>query len=145
MLHISLTILAIRHILMWNLKMVKPLHTKGAKIMKCEKCLHKSVCAVAVTPKTEIFNCNDYKDEELYIKLPCKYYDTVYLVLPGIAEVLVGTVKRISFGRTRGLVVCIGYKKISGWYTTGNFTQASFGKTVFIDKDKAEQKLQGDK
>lgn len=66
-------------------------------------------------------------------------------ILPGIAEVLVGTVKRISFGRTRGLVVCIEYKKISGWYTTGNFTQASFGKTVFIDKDKAKHKLQGDK
>lgn len=130
---------------MWNLKMVKPLHIKGVKNMKCEKCLHKSVCAVAATPKTEIFNCKDYKDEELYIKLPCKHCDTVYLVLPGIAEVLVGTVKRISFGRTRGLVVCIEYKKISGWYTTGNFTQASFGKTVFIDKDKAKQKLQGDK
>ena len=113
--------------------------------MKCEKCLHKNVCTVALAPKAEIFNCKDFEDEELYIKLPCKQYDTVSLALPGLADVLVGTVKRISFGKIKGITICIKYKKTSGMYTMGNFTQTSFGKTVFTDEESAKQKLQGEK
>lgn len=58
------------------------------------------------------------------------------LFLGGTNEVLVGTVRKLTFSDTRDIVVDIAYIK-NGYGTTGNFMSNSFGKTVFYTEQEA--------
>ena len=115
----------------------------GGVIMRCINCLHYKVCSYHIDEESEltVAECNNFADEKSYIKLPCKYGDTVYVVLPGIAEVLIGEVHKMSINKKAGLVICIRYKKPAGWNTTGNFTISSIGKTIFLNEEEAEKAL----
>ena len=77
------------------------------------------------------------------IVLPCKLYDTVYLLVKGKAEVFEGTVRRFSINQKCELIIVIEHKE-NGWYKTGNYKWSSFGKWVFLNKEDAERKLRGE-
>lgn len=112
--------------------------------MNCTNCLHYNACLGWVGNENEerfLENnspekCDCFDNKELYVKLPCKRGDRLYVVLRGTIEVLVGRVTKLTFSETRGLVVCIMYSKNS-YSTSGNFTTNSFGKTVFYTEQEA--------
>ena len=108
--------------------------------MKCTDCIHYEAC-LPFYDNIKMEVCDTFADEKSYIKLPCKYGDTVYVVLPWVAEVLIGEVHKMSINKKAGLVICIQYKKPAGWNTTGNFTISSIGKTIFLNEEEAEKAL----
>ena len=87
--------------------------------MNCTNCLHYNTCLGWVGNEDEERflesnspeKCDCFDNNELYVKLPCKSGDRLYIVLRGTNEVLVGTVRKLSFSDTRGIVVNIAYIK----------------------------------
>lgn len=77
------------------------------------------------------------------ITLPCKLYDTVYLLVKGKTDVFEGTVRRFSINQKCELIIVIDHKE-NGWRRTGNYKWSSFGKWVFLNKKDAERKLRGE-
>ena len=112
--------------------------------MNCTNCLHYNDCLGWVGKEDEERflesnspeKCDCFDNKELYVKLPCKRGDRLYIVLRGTNEVLLGTVRKLTFSDVRGIVVNIAYIK-NGHETTGNFTSNSFGKTVFYTEQEA--------
>lgn len=84
----------------------------------------------------------DYLLENGVILLPCKLYDTVYLIVKGKAEVFEAKVRRFSINHKCELIIVIEHKE-NGWYRTGNYKWSSFGKWVFLNKEEAENALTG--
>ncbi len=75
--------------------------------MKCENCLHYEACKsmVSVIERATIWYsiamrvCNNYADKDLYIKLPCKVGDTVWVIYRGYittAKVLTIYIDRVG-------------------------------------------------
>ena len=112
--------------------------------MKCENCLHYEACKsmVNVIERATMYSiamrvCNNYADKDLYIKLPCKVYDTVYIVdedsneFNGIDEC---HVRKLEWNGVFWAIFtdkdCYGY---SADY---------IGKTVFLTREDAEKKLE---
>lgn len=83
----------------------------------------------------ELRGYRDLEEQGLLLRLPCKVGDTVYEIHPSTGK--------ISQRKIKSIVVCncpdltIMYK--SG-YDYSN-VQDDFGKTVFLTKEEAEQKL----
>ena len=104
--------------------------------MKCENCLHCEVCTFARQYRG-VNKCPDFADKDLYIKLPCKVYDTVYIVdedsneFDGIDEC---HVRKLEWNGVFWAIFtdkdCYGY---SADY---------IGKTVFLTREDAEKKLE---
>lgn len=84
----------------------------------------------------------DYLLENGVITLPCKLYDTVYLIVKGKAEIFEATVRRFSINQKCELIIVIEHKE-DGWFKTGNYKWSSFGKWVFSNKKEAENALAG--
>lgn len=108
----------------------------------CKDCLSYDVCQFHIDEETKmtINECDHFKDRNRFVELPCKVGNTVYLKLDGIAEIIEGYVRKISFSRKNEIVICIGRKQ-GTYYTTGNFKLSSFGKTVFLTRELAEKAL----
>ena len=112
--------------------------------MNCTNCLHYNACLGWVGREDEERflesnspeKCDCFNNKELYVKLPCKRGDRLYIVLRGANEVLFGDVRKLTLSNKNGIIVCIGYKKGSH-YTSGNFTTNSFGETVFYTEQEA--------
>ena len=74
--------------------------------MKCENCLHYESCKsmVKVIERTTMYSiamrvCNNFADKDLYIKLPCKVGDKVWVIYRGYittAEVLTIYIDRVG-------------------------------------------------
>lgn len=108
--------------------------------MTCKDCMHYDACKF-YTDKTRFNlpknaeNCDDFKDKSKYIELPCNIGDAVYHIIREIeiAEESIYAVriyedKHIAFSASRkgGRIV---------------FRKDEIGKTVFLTKSEAEQKL----
>ena len=85
----------------------------------------------------------DYLLENGVIVLPCKLYDTIYLIVKGKAEVFEATVRRFSINHKCELIIVIEHHE-DGWCKSGNYKWSSFGKWVFLNKKDAERKLRGE-
>lgn len=85
----------------------------------------------------------DYLLENGVITLPCKLYDTVYLLVKGKTEVFEATVRRFSINQKCELIIVIEHHE-DGWFKSGNYKWSSFGKWVFLNKKEAERKLRGE-
>ena len=95
---------------------------------KCEKCLYKDVCFYEeFYNKEERENCTFYKDKSLFIELPCKIGETYYRIV----------YKRSKVGND--YFYLIREAKLN-WYNIGSVIE-DLGKTVFLDRAKAEKKL----
>lgn len=85
----------------------------------------------------------DFLLENGIITLPCKLYDTIYLIVKGKAEVFEATVRRFSINHKCELIIVIEHQE-DGWFKSGNYKWSSFGKWVFLNKKEAERKLRGE-
>ena len=124
--------------------------------MTCKDCLHYEACKEKFAGLYEIMveepkkhleldpnvekRCLHFNDRSKWVQLPCKFGDTVYLKLKGVADIIKGNVRKISFNYKNELVICISRKQ-GNYYTTGNYKMSSFGKTVFLSREEAEKKL----
>lgn len=131
--------------------------------MTCNNCIHYELCEVQAfngfnknwDPEKDWKHCGVFKDKSKYIELPCKVGDTVYCLdtlvdkdkcdkCPFYYEGGMGDYpaceKSITGSRS---AECIEIKEEIGtlkdilWWMFRN----DFGKTVFLTKSEAEQKL----
>ncbi len=107
---------------------------------KCETCYNQKVCKNAAHPADGF--CFDYESVDMTVRFPCRVGDTVYLIANGLIEPC--TVEGIYFTRRRNYVrlrPCVQrYIGNHSVYFTPSFS--SFGKTVFLLLENAEQALQ---
>lgn len=119
--------------------------------MLCKNCIHFTVCAnvyCEVTEETEIRNihgkaCYYFKDKSKYIELPCKVGDEVYV----IKNNKIHAKDVIYYNKIHSRIAeqndeywhCVDKDRIS--INTITFYPEDFGKTVFLAKSEAEQKL----
>lgn len=95
----------------------------------CKDCLHVNVCRIL-----DIDPCPHFVDHSLFVELPCKVGDTIYVVEKGkIIQDSVETLYVAYFGGDEETFQFDGIK------TDGYFSD--FGKTVFMTKEEAEQAL----
>lgn len=128
--------------------------------MKCENCIHFDVCAnqsrmwedegyrTDFNTRDDAENmCQLYKDKSLFVELPCKVGDTVYMPWKwngqkGIAQLRVTTMLEIiglglDFGTNFETDDDAYYEEYNG----GRFEIEDVGKTVFLTKEEAEKAL----
>ena len=126
------------------------------KMSKCENCIHYDVCAelMAIHKNQTIAfvkecigktnGCTHFKDKSLFVEKPCEVGQAVffYTVVDDeggypVFDILEGEV--ISFSiQKEGLWAYCRYKYgLTYWHVVDE----SFGKTVFLTKEDAEQKL----
>lgn len=106
----------------------------------CKDCINYGVCKVAeLNASNEVENwCDLFKDRSLFVKLPCKVGDFVYLVtnLRTIGKYLVTSIE------IRKSLVDINWKMIDGvGYPTPFVGAEEIGKTVFLSREEAERVL----
>lgn len=118
--------------------------------MKCENCLHYEACKsmVSVIERTTMYSiamrvCNNYADKDLYIKLPCKVGDEVYFIkfyFSYAKQPIRGMVCMIrTFSRDKDWVFGV---IMDDNHTERKFTSSDIGKTVFLTREDAENKLE---
>ena len=56
------------------------MNTKKGIIVMCQNCIHYVACQKFGVLKSDFIKCEIFKDKELYLELPCKIGDTVYVV-----------------------------------------------------------------
>lgn len=111
---------------------------------KCENCIHYDACKKISDVHGLTFGsaafCNHFKDKSLFVELPCKVRDTVYIIDEAddeCGEDYVLAVKVLNFfinehGIAVNLALPLGMR-LNTWMVVG--------KTVFLTKEEAEQKL----
>lgn len=120
--------------------------------MTCEDCIHYEVCK-RIDNKMEVKNmslnetiqemCRDFKDKFKYIELTCKVGDEVYV----IKNNKIHTKDVVYYHKIHSRIAeqneeywhCVDKDRISINVIT--FYPENFGKTVFLTKSEAEQKL----
>lgn len=118
--------------------------------MRCENCLHYEACKsmVSVIERATMYSiamraCNNYADNDLYIKLPCKVGDEVYFIKHYFSyakQPLRGTVCMIrTFSRDKDWTFGV---IMDDNHTERKFTSSDIGKTVFLTREDAEKKLE---
>jgi hypothetical protein len=105
----------------------------GMTMENCEKCYHRRLCCIVNFDKCEYF-----KDKSLFVELPCKIDDTVYML--GHESIMVLTVSNISLV-PYPLVECedTECEEYAGTY---QFETKDFGKTVFLTFGEATKALE---
>ena len=97
----------------------------------CENCIHRDVCGIDVIFEKK--GCEDFKDESLFIELPCKVGDTVYIADHWGKKVQEFHVNWFTI--TDNGVYCWEYRD------SQPITPDIWGKTVFLTPEEAEQAL----
>ena len=115
--------------------------------MTCKDCMHYEVCnALDEGGQVKILvpsQCGYFKDKTKYIELPCKVGDEVYV----IKNNKIHTKDIVYYNKIHSRIAeqneeywhCVDKDRISINVIT--FYPEDFGKTVFLTKSEAEQKL----
>lgn len=119
--------------------------------MKCENCIHYDACKKISDVHGLAFGnspfCDRFKDKSLFVELPCKIGETVYMPWKwngqeGIACLKVTTmVDIIGLGLDFGTNFETDDDAYYEEYNGGRFKIEDVGKTVFLTQKEAEDKL----
>lgn len=112
---------------------------------KCENCIHEEMCLFLKNKP-----CNHFKDKSLFVELPCKVGDVVYVPwhwtgAKGVASVKVEEIKFYDTNTSHYMFLidmesddeCFN-QSFGGWKI-----RQSIGETVFLTKAEAEKALKG--
>ena len=137
--------------------------------MTCKDCIHYDVCKRIQFPSMYGLTgdgCDHFKNKANIIELPCKAGDVVYVIEPlwyGIwgedehkcrkcehfYEGGMGDSPDCNLGKNCCYQICeneADLRDIVDWITPSHFTKTvAWGKTVFLTREEAEQKLGGAK
>lgn len=100
----------------------------------CKDCLCFDVCSIADV-MGEDYCCPDCKDRTLFIELPCKVGDTVYLIKNH--NIYERKVTRIIFD-PRTIIQLMAKDYVC---YASHIGRNDFGKTVFLTREEAERAL----
>lgn len=105
-------------------------------MMKCEDCIHFDKCSDTYEYifgnkyENEVENiCNTFKDKSLFVELPCKVGDKVYVIADGIWHCQ--EVWQFRYD------ICGLFVKTVGIYPY----DFEWGETAFLTREEAEKKL----
>ena len=117
--------------------------------MTCKDCVHYDICEMLrpiewCTGKT----CLGFKNKANFVELPCKVGDMIYLPweFDGVKSIACLTATHIIFDREHNYVKTDFHTDDEAYYDKykcGRYEFDDFGKTVFLTKEEAEQKLKG--
>lgn len=114
------------------------LGTGGLTMASCKDCIHEEVCDIFAGDLNEdgAEKCICFKDRNIFIELPCKIGDSVYVKMQfgGYAE---AEVRDYSYFISYGFCVVVTSTKFDKQYVP--FSE--FGKTIFLTREEAEQAL----
>ena len=108
--------------------------------MRCENCLHYGVCTFAKQYET-VDKCPDFADKDLYIKLPCKVGDEVWVIYRG--HITTAQVLAIYIDRDGGIfdLKIKTNKETANGFVTVIDKDYTFD-DVFLTREDAEKKLE---
>lgn len=120
--------------------------------MTCkDNCLHWEVCKLTppeyATAKYYTFcncaeKCECFKDKSKYIELPCKVGETVYHYCKSVNQIVPYVVEDIHIDKEQTRYFATAFDIYYNEYLDEiEFTEDEIGKTVFLTKSEAEQKL----
>lgn len=128
--------------------------------MTCNNCIHYELCEVQAfngfnknwDPEKDWKHCGVFKDKSKYIELPCKVGDTVYIKGVPLVVSFVCIDDEANFVIQFDCEDCykcpfyedeVSFEGEHDCRTQGHleFTESDIGKTVFLTKSEAEQKL----
>lgn len=118
--------------------------------MLCKNCVHFAVCVnvyCEVTAETEIKNihgkpCYYFEDKSKYIELPCKVGDTVYSYCKVVDQIVGYSVEDVHIDKEQTRYFATAFDVYYKEYLDEiEFAEDEIGKTVFLAKSEAEQKL----
>ncbi|MCM1225977.1 MAG: hypothetical protein NC320_00955 [Clostridium sp.] len=110
---------------------------------KCKNCYHNKVCSLARTYESEnhligyqelIEKCENFKNKDLILELPCKVGDTLYVILNKSEKFGGYYIKRerIVEISTAGRI----------WTNDCYYDNDDIGKMVFLSREEAEKALE---
>lgn len=106
---------------------------------KCENCIHNEVCDREVG--YGYAECPHHKDKSLFVEIPCKVGDTVYISdFAEVMEAFVSNIQMFYNYLTKEIEKVVDLRIIGNFSIHKNFND--FGKTVFLTKEDAEAKLE---
>lgn len=115
--------------------------------MTCKDCIHYEACKF-YTDKTRFNlpknaeNCDDFKDKSKSIELPCKVGDTVYHYCKSVNQIVPYVVEDIHIDKEQTRCFATAFDVYYNEYLDEiEFAEDELGKTVFLTKSEAEQKL----
>lgn len=124
--------------------------------MTCKDCVHYDICEkLRPIEYCMDITCSHFKNKANFVELPCKVGDTLWVVWSYTKaqqkKVYPVEVYALRYdNKKNNMRVCVeGDFKIDcydGYYThryQGTFSWENIGKTVFLTKEEAEQKLKG--
>lgn len=115
---------------------------------KCENCIHYDVCAelMAIMKNQTIAfvkecigetnGCDHFKDKSLFVELPCKVGDKLFRIFTYKMKIHDYTITEFLFNGNEILIYGEG-----GYRECAICVDKEIGKTVFLTKEQAEQKL----
>lgn len=112
--------------------------------MTCKDCVHYDICEkLRPIEYCMDITCSHFKNKANFVELPCKVGDKVWLIKSLNWQ-------RTEWGIKEGKVSMIQQKADKSWkfrvtenHSVQDYTIDSIGKTVFLTKEEAEQKLGG--
>lgn len=122
--------------------------------MTCKDCIHYEVCKDYKRNICTVCNyrheefcmhheiCDYFKDKSKCIELPCKVGDTAYHYYKSVSEILPYVVEDIYIDKEQTRYFATAFNVYYNEHLDGiEFTEDEIGKTVFLTKSEAEQKL----
>lgn len=118
--------------------------------MTCKDCMHYKLCEIQAfngfnknfEPEKDWKHCGCFKDKSKYIELPCKVGDTTYHYYKSVSEILPYVVEDIYIDKEQTRYFATAFNVYYNEHLDGiEFTEDEIGKTVFLTKSEAEQKL----
>lgn len=107
----------------------------------CKDCVHYIFCkdGSPYIEQTEDKHCRHFKNKANLIELPCKFGDKVYVPIEGTSSIFETKVLSIGVDED-GDFVLNPYEYPDDVFCVNG---VNIGKTVFLTKEEAEQKLKG--
>lgn len=114
--------------------------------MTCKDCIHYDVCnALDESGQVKILvpsQCGLFKDKSKYIELPCKIEDTVYHYCKLVNQIVPYVIEDIHIDKEQTRYFATAFDVYYKEYLDEiEFAEDEIGKTVFLTKSEAEQKL----
>lgn len=124
---------------------------------KCENCIHYERCDhyhiatdtgkyaypnIDLEKREDVEDiCDDFKSKSLFVELPCKVGDEVYITdyVTNVIEAFVSGIDMFYNYLTKKVDTSVDLRIIGNFELHKNFDD--FGKTVFLTKEEAEKKL----
>lgn len=107
--------------------------------MTCKDCAHYDICLFHIDEETEmtVNECEHFKDKARFVELPCKVGDTVYYIFAN---------KIFKKRVTQYIEILRKSEMVDKWYGVNfsenkTFEDEDIGKTVFLTREEAEEKL----